>query len=670
MKMDVKAASPKQCTSRISRHYPNRWSREELVDKVHQELGITKAKARKMKISDLCKSLNIPYIIVPKEEKKEERKEEKQRFAAPFDDEVVKSDRKYNAGQSDCVSRSKMPMKKHQLAVVKHLNDHRGLLAIHSTGAGKTLTSVAASQCYLDKHPNRKVIVVTPVSLQENFKKEMIAYGAEIDDRYEFYTIQGFVTKDVMCRKSMLIIDEVHNLRTEIRKSRSGKLTGAYAQALVDCAKKADRVLLLTATPIVNGLHDLANPMAMIDGKKPMTKSEFQKIFAEGSNSLANYMEGKISMYKPDEKATAKYYPRSNKNDIFIPMSSMFEKSYDDLQNLELDKLPAALGDGDLAAFFNGVRRGINSLDLCESPKVEWIMKHISKSNREDKYVIFSHFIDCGLQLLINQLNLHDISFERIDGSLSMKKRKEIVDKYNSNQIKVLLISKAGGEGLDLKETRNIIIMEPAWNEAAHEQIIGRGIRFMSHYHLPEERQIVDVYRLFLVRRDEYKNIDELKNVDFRTHIKENPGMSFPSIDIFLRNMAIVKKKKIDRILDRIRPYSIEAVENDIAEISEYTRKIKDERLARQLKNLMDMPDRNEAESIMKRLLRNDFEQDIKSMKSLVRTRDTTIFVDIADDDNYWGRGRDDKGENKLGKIHMELRELFRKRLRRQKERK
>ena len=63
--------------------------------------------------------------------------------------------------------------------------------------------------------------------------------------------------------------------------------------------------------------------------------------------------------------------------------------------------------------------------------------------------------------------------------------------------LKVLLISGAGAEGLDLKGTQLVQIMEPHWNEARIKQVIGRGVRHQSHAHLPPEYQKVQVQRYY-----------------------------------------------------------------------------------------------------------------------------------------------------------------------------
>ena len=55
--------------------------------------------------------------------------------------------------------------------------------------------------------------------------------------------------------------------------------------------------------------------------------------------------------------------------------------------------------------------------------------------------------------------------------------------------IKVILLSKAGNEGLDFKCIRQIHILEPWYNLNKIEQIIGRCIREGSHLSLPPEKR-------------------------------------------------------------------------------------------------------------------------------------------------------------------------------------
>jgi hypothetical protein len=64
----------------------------------------------------------------------------------------------------------------------------------------------------------------------------------------------------------------------------------------------------------------------------------------------------------------------------------------------------------------------------------------------------------------------------------------------DGNKVKVVLISKAGSEGIDFKFIRQIHILEPWYNMNRPEQIIGRGVRNFSHALLPFEKRNVEIF--------------------------------------------------------------------------------------------------------------------------------------------------------------------------------
>jgi hypothetical protein len=74
---------------------------------------------------------------------------------------------------------------------------------------------------------------------------------------------------------------------------------------------------------------------------------------------------------------------------------------------------------------------------------------------------------------------------------IAYAKQKENKD---GSKIKVTIISKAGSEGLDFKYIRQIHIVEPWFNMNRIEQIIGRGVRNLSHCGLPFEQRNVQIY--------------------------------------------------------------------------------------------------------------------------------------------------------------------------------
>jgi len=98
-----------------------------------------------------------------------------------------------------------------------------------------------------------------------------------------------------------------------------------------------------------------------------------------------------------------------------------------------------------------------------------------------------------------------------ITGNTTIDKIIRVVNDYNNGLVKVLLLSSAGSESLHLKGTRQIHIMEPHWNDAKIQQVIGRAIRYKSHSYLPKEQQHVTIYKWISVFPSiiEYKSADQ-----------------------------------------------------------------------------------------------------------------------------------------------------------------
>jgi hypothetical protein len=60
--------------------------------------------------------------------------------------------------------------------------------------------------------------------------------------------------------------------------------------------------------------------------------------------------------------------------------------------------------------------------------------------------------------------------------------------------MKILTITSSGSEGINLRNTRYVHIMEPYWHPVRTEQVVGRARRICSHKDLPLEYRTVEVF--------------------------------------------------------------------------------------------------------------------------------------------------------------------------------
>lgn len=399
----------------------------------------------------------------------------------------------------------------YQLRVVRHIMGHRGLIAVHSVGSGKTLIAAIATISILNYLPNFRVFFIGPKSVLTNFERTLADNFQFVDwSRISFYTYEKFQIDQskglIDCNNTFMVIDEAHRLRTA--SSRAGKTTaGKTAQAVLECAHRATKVLLLTATPVVNKPYDIVNLVSIIRGDvKPMDEKVFNSTIISkkgvviNPQAFTNYFYCTTSIFVRPQDET---YPTVTRHEVRIPMSAKYYQEYQRVESQEISQQQLeVLGESDLEPFYNGVRRTVNA-DIEElNSKLDWVRNHLLQYNNR-KMVIFSPFISLGvrqLERLTQDFYVRPVIAE-ITGDNTTQERQQVIDDYNNDRVQILLISiGAGGLGIDLRGTRDVVIMQPGWNEVEMAQAEGRAIRFHSHTYLPLDQRHVDVWILLLVK--------------------------------------------------------------------------------------------------------------------------------------------------------------------------
>jgi len=165
--------------------------------------------------------------------------------------------------------------------------------------------------------------------------------------------------------------------------------------------------------------------------------------------------------------------------------------------------------------------------------------------HKGEKTIVFSEFKTAGVELVQKRLDKEGIPYVTITGSIPKKRRAEIVNVYNKDEVKILFITKAGGEGLDLKGTRNIILMEKGWTKSLEDQVTGRGIRYESHTHLPKNERVVTVHHLILIKPSDEKYIKSEVPTGLPKGYRE-------SADLYLHKLAFEKRDATDTLIKRL----------------------------------------------------------------------------------------------------------------------
>jgi hypothetical protein len=182
----------------------------------------------------------------------------------------------------------KLELLEHQKKFIRKffLSNVPGAICYHGVGTGKTITSAVASHYYLSLNPEGHIIFVSPPALILNFVNALKDYGLDIEDnRYEFKSFEQFARNPTISNpKTLIIVDEAHQIRTYIQSSEQvdskGKksinvITNKRGYALVNACKQADKCIMLSGTPFINGLYDIENLLSCVDKKDPLNKNDY-----------------------------------------------------------------------------------------------------------------------------------------------------------------------------------------------------------------------------------------------------------------------------------------------------------------------------------------------------------------------------------------------------------
>jgi len=300
--------------------------------------------------------------------------------------------------------------------------------------------------------------------------------------------------------------------------------------------------LFLTATPIRNKPDELIPLLRGVGVNIPRDREAFNKFFIEEKKTKAKFLprvflgvqpsvtksgknlgvlqkalKGKVD-YQP---SSDKDFPSSTEEVVRVEMSKDQYKAYKATMKgnpsltykIKRGLPPSKQESRNLNSFLSASRQISNTprqFDLRSKPsdatKIETMASEIKKhlaSDKNYKGVSYSNYIGSGIEPLSKRLTKANVPHASFTGRLTPKEKKRIIEDYNAGKVKHLLVSGAGSEGLDLKGTKLLQVMEPHWNDPKIEQVKGRAIRIGSHAHLPKGERKVKIQRFLSTPRKE-----------------------------------------------------------------------------------------------------------------------------------------------------------------------
>ncbi|HDH05804.1 MAG TPA: DEAD/DEAH box helicase [Nitrospirae bacterium] len=389
------------------------------------------------------------------------------------------------------------------------LYEHRfGSCLADDMGLGKTIqaiTLLAGIKEGLVKSPVKEEIcahlIVVPPSLLFNWENEINRFypglkiylytGKERDTAFEGYdivlTTYGLVRRDIEklkdIRFDVIIFDEAQAI-----KNIYADTTGAVRRL------SANFSMAVTGTPLENHVGEY---YSIIDLVLPGLLGEYDKFKPLINQGASPALDMIINRTRPfvlrrTKEKILKELPPKIENDIYLDLTekqkALYKKTVEQVKSRIDDayksKTAAQAKIIALTAILKlrqlCVSPALISGDIKEpSPKIDFLIAKLKElQDEEHSALVFSQFTSF-LDILEKDLGKNRMDFLRLDGSTPVGKRKNLIEKFQSEKgpAVFLLSLKAGGQGLNLTKASYVFHLDPWWNPAVENQASDRAHR-------------------------------------------------------------------------------------------------------------------------------------------------------------------------------------------------
>ena len=341
-----------------------------------------------------------------------------------------------------------------------------------------------------------------------------------------------------------------------VEKSASGNLKGSTifitdkGKSLLEKTLKGKVSYMTIDTMSFAKKTEIGDPLTTTIGSTNIVKCEMSQnqnqIYLDALKFDMNTERNDLS----DEIASLDSNENENENVVSIASSSLYKNSSDASTCVYPGKLFGK--EGYNKCFENGkLKTEYNYMFTTNleyySSKLFKLLQNINKS--PGSAFVYSNYVNFGGIALVKQLLLSNgyqeyngnnnskNVFLMYDDSVPLKKRESYRQIFNSvnnkygDVIKVIIGSPIVSEGISLYNVRQIHILEPSWNMSSINQIIGRGIRYMSHNNLPEDDRTVDIFK--------YISVGSGISIDMQKYLlAENKDRSNKNVERLLKRIA------------------------------------------------------------------------------------------------------------------------------------
>lgn len=294
-----------------------------------------------------------------------------------------------------------------------------------------------------------------------------------------------------------IIVDEAHS----IKNRESSQTKSVYRLAV-----RAERVYLLTGTPIMNRVDELWSPLHILYPSRYSSfwtfvrrhtivyKKEIIVYSKQKRRRIAKsvwVIDGKPIRPKELRAEIAPIFLRREKEEVFPDMPrKIYQKVWLDMEGEQLriyrdiEQTTMAQIDDDITVMTTGI---LAQLTRCkqvavstgliggkaEGVKIDALIDILHGTNQ--KVLVFSQFAE-AIKLVARRLEGEDISYVTFIGETKEKDRDNFIKQFQTNpEIQVFLATtQAGGVGITLNAASLVIFLDKHWTPAANEQAVDR----------------------------------------------------------------------------------------------------------------------------------------------------------------------------------------------------
>ncbi|MDU3723048.1 MAG: SNF2 helicase associated domain-containing protein [Clostridium celatum] len=434
-----------------------------------------------------------------------------------------------------------------------------GAILADEMGLGKTIQTIA----FLSAKKNSNSLIVAPSSLIYNWKSEIEKFAPSLkvaiingSKEQRNFILKDYKNYDILLTTYTLIKNDIEDylkisfnyvILDEAQYIKNSNSQNSRYIKMIN----SDMRIALTGTPIENStlelwsIFDFIMPGYLYDEDTFTVKyhrklNESKEVLDELQRLINPFI---LRRYKKDvaielppkiEKIIKVELPNEQKRVYNIYSKKVLEIVEKKIKDDEFNN-----GKIEILSYITKLRQLV--LDptvilndyIGENGKLEVLVELLHKSiNEGHKILVFSQFTTV-LKNIKERLKYESISYSYLDGTISSKKREEIINEFNNEEKSVFLISlKAGGIGLNLQNADIVIHFDPWWNPAIEDQATDRSHRI-------GQKNVVEVIKLIandtieekinLIQNKKKSLINSILNND---NLKENTILNLNEEDI------------------------------------------------------------------------------------------------------------------------------------------